>query len=455
MFWALPAESQTFVTILEKIDKIDNRLKSIETAQQKDITRLQNNIVKLENKVSGAQNSNGSEELFADLKSQIEQLAAGLDEVKKQNGGSSGKEEELNSLAADLKDLIGELRTTLETNGNGTEEEANAETETTPVEFEESDVPGGPVPETEQLLSLGGDGVELAAIEITGFGDFSRVGGSEEENSYQFGQVEVDLETNIDERIVIAAAIAFDPGSETFGMGAFTVDFRLFGSEEGHFKTHDHINTSGIVVGQFDVPFGLDWMVYPSIDRKLVSGPLAIENQHDYWNDYGIQGYIDTKWFNAVAFGTNGFGYDEVEMKMALGGRVGLKPHEFVEVGSSYASFLNEDERADMQMLGFDLQFGYQAFSFKGEYILREHGLNGDEKVRSDGYYAQGMYDFGKYFVVSRYGKFTPVFDGEEHIARFTGGLGYVLTDGCELRFEYQANENAGSLSFMQLVVGF
>ena len=75
---------------------------------------------------------------------------------------------------------------------------------------------------------------EEASIGISGFGDFYGVARQSGEGRYEIGQVEVGLETDITGKVAIGAAIAFDGAA--FGLGAFTVDFRLAGSEDGHFR---------------------------------------------------------------------------------------------------------------------------------------------------------------------------------------------------------------------------
>lgn len=308
---------------------------------------------------------------------------------------------------------------------------------------------------------------EPSPIEITGFGDFFYAvrQGNEQEDDFELGQVEVDLAATIDEEISIETAIAYDTEGGTFGLGCFIVDFHLFGSEGGHFRPAVDIDHSGIIVGQFDVPFGIDWNVYPSIDRKLVSGPLVVENTHDFWNDFGVQGYLETKWFNAVVYGTNGFGYEStdnagkpvnVEMKAAFGGRIGFKLHETIEIGGSYTGFLNQDNKLDMSLMGADLQFNYEGLSIKGEYIAHGLALAGDNDVINTGFYAQGMYNFGKFFLVSRYGIFLPDMEEANNLTRVSTGVGWVIRENCELRFEYQADpENDDDVAFLQLAAGF
>ena len=337
-----------------------------------------------------------------------------------------GEAEIVSTLAMDLCEVADEIRTKIE-ESPGTNMEVTTESQT-------SD--------------------ELLPIEITGFGDFCRMMHCSKE-SYGIGQVEIDLEKNLTENITFIAAVAYDNEEETFGLGEFNVCFHFFGSDGEHFHPVSGIDHSGIKVGQLDVPFGIDWQVYPSIDRKLVSVPLVVENTHEEWNDYGVQIYMDIGQFDAVVFGLNGFGYDDVEMKLAIGGRLGITPNKFIEIGGSYAGFLNGNSKTDMSLTGVDLQFHYQAFSFKGEYIAHRLSLAGDNTVNNSGFYCQGMYDLGRYYIVTRYGMFSPDVPETDDITRFSSCLGWIVLEGCELRFEYQVNSEEDNASFMQMAIGF
>jgi hypothetical protein len=308
----------------------------------------------------------------------------------------------------------------------------------------------------------------FGGIQITGFADFGYAAhqGEDQPDDYGFGQMEVDLATGIGKCIGVTAAIAYKTETETFGSREFVVDFSILGSKGNHFYEASGIDHAGIAAGQFDVPFGIDWQVYPSIDRKLVSAPLIVESTHNLWNDYGVQAYLETSQFNVVVFGTNGFGYQwvdefsvptEISVNMAVGGRVGFAPHEWVEIGGSYASFFNEDDENDMDMVGADLQFNYEDLSIKGEYIMQRTGLTYDEPWEDSGFYAQGMYDFGRVFLVGRYGTLFAFEEGADDWTRISAGAGWTILQGAELRLEYQNNsaEWVDDVTFLQLVVGF
>jgi hypothetical protein len=263
-----------------------------------------------------------------------------------------------------------------------------------------------------------------SAVEITGFADFfyEAQHGEDRPDDFNFGQVELDIETLIEEKVAISAAIAFDAETETFGLGAFTIEIPLIGTDGPHFR-RGGLDHTGIIVGQFDVPFGLDWKVYPSIDRKMVTAPLIVDYTHDSWNDLGVQGIVrhdrfelsvmltngfdfEVGYGNAGTFvGYNGIGYDSespvitvstVETKMAMGGRLGIQAHDYLALGLSYAQFLNHDDKIDMTLMGADVQFDYLDFHAKAEYIAHGLGLSGSNEVTNTGLYIQCLYDFGQ-----------------------------------------------------------
>ncbi|MEE9555597.1 MAG: hypothetical protein V3W18_15020 [candidate division Zixibacteria bacterium] len=307
---------------------------------------------------------------------------------------------------------------------------------------------------------------ESVDLDISGFGDVYLVSYQDAAlgNDFIIGQMEVDLETNLAEKTVLGAAIAYDSELESFGLGAFTMDFHLWDQDGGHFRPVNGIDHSGLIAGLFDIPFGVDWNVYPSIDRKMVSAPLTVENTHDGWSDYGLQLYAENHRFNGVIYGVNGFSYEwtdelgepiDVEMKFAAGGRLGLKVYEHLEVGGSYGSFYSDNDKLDMDLTGVDFQFSQDNFAAKGEYISHRMAITETDGVTNTGYYIQGLYDLGRYFLVGRYDAFN--FDGvAEESTRMSIGAGWVLSEGSELRLEYQVNsEDKDDVSYLQIVAGF
>lgn len=307
------------------------------------------------------------------------------------------------------------------------------------------------------------ENVEGSQLTISGFGDL--IFHTNGLDGFTINQVELGIGNSIGDFVSVETAIAFDPDSETFGLGAFIIDLRLFGNEGDHLRVKNGIDHSGILIGQFDIPFGLDWQVYPSVDRKLISTPIVVEESHNAWNDHGILGYVENQRFNAVAFRTNGFGYEiepasgdpvSIELDYSLGGRLGLFLGHSVEVGFSGAGFFNDENQVDMNLQGFDLQFEYRLFELRGEYIIKEFNLIENVTHTCSGYYVEGLVDRGNYFLNARYDHFSEGDLHSENIRRLSTGIGWPLAKGLELRLVYQSSlEASESGGFLQLVPSF
>ena len=198
-----------------------------------------------------------------------------------------------------------------------------------------------------------------------------------------------------------------------------------------------------------------------------------VAGTHDCWNDLGFQGYLGTEWFNAAAYATNGWDHDasslvpsdkqsvsidqtEVIAESALGGRLGLLPYKTLEIGGSYAHVQGRDNGTSMSLTGADLLFNAGRLSIKGEYIAHTISVTAGSELTSAGFYAQGLYDLDRLFVVGRYGSFSPDSDDAEDQSRFSAGVGWRIIEGSEMRFEYQANgESVEDAALLQLVVGY
>ncbi len=329
---------------------------------------------------------------------------------------------------------------------------------------------------------------EMPPVEIFGFADAYHVSSqaSSTESKFRFGQVEIDLRSNVEENITVSCAVAYNQGAEVFGLGPFTIDFHLFGSDGNHYKSVSGISKSGIIVGKINVPFGIDHRVLPAPARLIASRPIAVNYTHNSWGDYGTQFYISNDMFNGVLFLTNGFGYSvttddvtggvlgynqftqasinattstDIGTSSAFGGRVGATPVEMIEVGASYAGFMNADDEMDMGLFGVDFQFKKSRFALKGEYIMHILGSAGDNSVTNNGMYVQGAYDLGRYFTAVKFGTFTPDYDDADTINRITVGVGNRIGDNAQIRIEYQMNDvtdvEDDDQVFLQFVVAF
>ena len=138
-----------------------------------------------------------------------------------------------------------------------------------------------------------------------------------------------------------------------------------------------------------------------------------------------------------------------IDPGIAFGGRLGITPIEMIEIGGSYAGIMNTDNEIDQGLIGIDLQLNIAALSVKGEYIMHTLGSEEDadipnhQSMTNSGLYVQGAYDFSKFFLVGRYGMFTPDIEDTDSISRISAGAGWKISDNCQVRFEYQMNDES------------
>jgi len=55
------------------------------------------------------------------------------------------------------------------------------------------------------------------------------------------------------------------------------VHYNFINGEAMHPRREETMDHSGIVIGKFDINFGLDYLSFASPDRPIVSQPLVIE----------------------------------------------------------------------------------------------------------------------------------------------------------------------------------
>ncbi|MBK7770410.1 MAG: hypothetical protein IPI48_07745 [bacterium] len=151
--------------------------------------------------------------------------------------------------------------------------------------------------------------VRESPFEITGFMDvlFSTDEVTAGERDFRLGQAELDFFACTSDHSCACVAVAYDPATGTFGLGAATIEFLIAGKGSDCRHHYEKWERSGLVVGQFDIPFGIDWLTYPSVDRRTVTAPDAIDATHDGWNELGASFFVEATRYTARAWVTNGF----------------------------------------------------------------------------------------------------------------------------------------------------
>ncbi len=292
-------------------------------------------------------------------------------------------------------------------------------------------------------------------LEFSGFADFllTQPLNDDSTTEVEYGQFEVDLSAMISSRVTFEGAIALNPETGGFEVGAGFLDIRL--GENENF---------GLALGQFDVPFGLDWQHIASPDRRLVTAPLMNEKSINGWNDMGVNLTGDLWGVQANGFLANG-----ADAGFALGGRLALSPLDALEIGSSYFTHATENESGSRPtVFGVDIQTITGPLSTRSEFQSSMDLVDGDFEAITgipdhQGFYTQADLDLVDMLnrplvFIARYGSWSAE-NSNSRTNRYTLGFTYTLTESFELRAQYlnevTDGESENSNLTVQTVVSF
>jgi hypothetical protein len=328
---------------------------------------------------------------------------------------------------------------------------------------------GGPHRGSAELEALG----TPLPINLFAFGDVYYRLGDAGRDGFAIGQAELDLEMELAAPLSVSVSVAYDSATQTFGLGGFAADGRWFGKDEHHLFRTQAVETSGVLVGLFDVPFGIAYLEYPSVENRLVTQPSAVEATHGGWSDLGVQAYVDLGRMNAVAWFVNGYAYvdptapppdpdpanPDAEVSPPLqtpdysvGARLGAKPAEALELGASYAAFLVE-RQLGLMFAGADVQGHLGQFALKAEYILQCFNCAEMDDSMTHGAYALARYDVEPAYATARYSAVWA--EGQERADRLSGGLGVHVFKNARIQSEVTFDlEREETVAFLQVVGG-
>jgi hypothetical protein len=260
---------------------------------------------------------------------------------------------------------------------------------------------------------------------------------------FRLGQAEVDIDATLSPRVGVCLAPAWNPDEESLGIGTMALNWQW--SDEGleNFCRHRHVRRSGVLVGRFDVPFGIDWQVYPSLDRPLVTAPLVVQRTHGGWNSDGVMVYGARGLFNATAHATSGFPHARYRAtprpatwtpRAVYGGRLGVVPVTGWAAGVSGAWMDIVEADHAMSLTGVDLEILTGAFGLRGE-AIRHRATDGARTGTTDGVYLEGRYGPGRPYGIARW---DAVWDADGTVEKVLAlGLGYRAQETVVLRAEY------------------
>ncbi|MDH5173894.1 MAG: hypothetical protein OEW43_01405 [Elusimicrobiota bacterium] len=297
----------------------------------------------------------------------------------------------------------------------------------------------------------------FAELEVSGFVDVLGQGRQGENTTFGMGAFEIDFASEFSSKVSFEGAVVVEGGE--VGLGQTLVDFMLLNEDR-----------LGVQVGLLDMPFGIDYQVFATPDRKLVTTPLVTELMMDGgWGDIGVNLHGAVSLLNYNLYVVNGMGEDggvpvnqitDNNSAKSVGGRIGVLPIKDLELGFSYVQgpYLDGTARQALSRIAGDIQFAYERLQIKGEFVRGEEEVPGGTDNEHQGYYIQLLGEATeKVYGVTRFGYWKP--KGGDRVTRITIGLGYDLIENVSLRGEYQINDETPSvdnnLFSMQAVLSF
>lgn len=284
----------------------------------------------------------------------------------------------------------------------------------------------------------------FAELEVSGFVDVLGQGQQGENTTFGMGAFEIDFASEFSSKVSFEGAVVVEGGE--VGLGQTLVDFKLL--------NEDRLR---VQVGLLDMPFGIDYHVFATPDRKLVTTPLVTELMMDGgWGDIGVNLHGAVYLLNYNLYVVNGMGEDsdapvnqiaDNNNTKSVGGRIGVLPIKDLELGFSYVQgpYLDGTARQALSRIAGDIQFAYERLQIKGEFVRGEEEIPGGTDNEHQGYYIQLLGEATeKVYGVTRFGYWKP--KGGDRVTRITIGLGYDLIENVSLRGEYQINDETPSV---------
>ncbi len=308
---------------------------------------------------------------------------------------------------------------------------------------------------------------------LSGFVDVRGVYSSDPDRTSKFsiGQTELDLEQMISDRVGVFLAAAYNSESGAIELGAAELQLTLRND------SLRFLNNISLIVGQFDVPFGIGCRYYASTDCESITSPWYSHRVGNWsgWNDYGVRlavtspiatgdlylvnGYEESEEIAYQVFNwTTGLAEESLEVivtspEAAFGGRLGIIPNnEAVEFGLSAGVGVDDRGNAAMTLLGGDLTYDGSRLGCRSEFIYSSLDRNGRTEV-SRGFYLQSHYHIAAWRVISRYAAVRGL--ESKWDSQYSAGLALMVAPKTEVRGEMIRTPNDEVVGMIQIVAGF
>ena len=196
------------------------------------------------------------------------------------------------------------------------------------------------------VVTLGND-VD-PAIQTTGFFDLHFHQNKEPGHQYKthMGQAEYGIGIQWSPTFSAEAAIAYAGGSPLLEMGSGVIKWQW--RQE---KSHSSERVT-VALGQFDVPFGIDYRQIAAPDRYFMEPSLVSLNMMNWFNSIGVKVQGQAGRLRPTLYVIRG-----MTKKPAVGGRIGILPSRSVVLGVSFhTEFVNTTVTKPV-LAGADFQY--------------------------------------------------------------------------------------------------
>ena len=309
-----------------------------------------------------------------------------------------------------------------------------------------------------------------AQIDISGFFDAAAVANflDSKQNEFFINQFELDFSYSHQSHFSVGSAITYNNETENMELAMAFIHYSFDDGPGKHPRREETYDHSAFLIGKFDMPFGLDYLSYASIDRPTLTQPLVIEKTIAGWNDIGIDYHLFAGNLKFDIWAVNGF-----KEGLGLGGNVRYSLFPFLEIGTSHSSDISNFQNVNDWLSGVDVKIDTEIFQIKSEFLWMKGVYEGvvdtvlNDEIHHGGY-IQLLTEFKEWtslpiFLTLRYGGWRYSGDAngtvEDTQRRYTATVGYRLHDNLSVRMEVSMNTyntaETETLGIMQVIVGF
>jgi len=309
-----------------------------------------------------------------------------------------------------------------------------------------------------------------AQTELSGFFDAVGIANflDTKESKFLINQFELDFSYSHESHFSVGSAIAYNSETENMELAMAFVHYSFDEGPGKHPRRVEGYDHSALLVGKFDIPFGLDYLSYASIDRPTITQPLVIEKTIAGWNDIGIDYHLFKGNLRFDVWAVNGFN-DGV----GLGGNVRYKFFPFLEIGVSHSTDINNFQKVNDWLSGLDFMINTEVVEIKSEFLWMKGVYEGivDTVLNNEmhhGGYIQVLTELEEWIevplsVTLRFGGWQcsgeTSSSADDTQRRYTAAIGYLLHENLSVRLEGAINtynhSETEKLGLLQLVVGF